>query len=69
MDEERAAFEQLTLTNFKMWNPTTLKTFNNFSLIMTNISDSILIFELIQQAVLMSFILFLNILKVPKTSL
>ena len=69
MDEERAAFEQLTLANFKMWNPTTLKTFNNFSLIMTNISDSILIFELIQQAVLMSFILFLNILKVPKTSL
>ena len=60
MDEEQAFFEQLTLSNFKMWSFTTLKDFNNYSVITTNISDNIndivnvvlffllLIFELFQ---------------------
>ena len=43
MDEEQAFFEQLTLSNFKMWSFTTLKDFNNYSVITTNISDNIMI--------------------------
>ena len=38
---EKAVFEQLTLGDFKMWSSTTLKAFNNYSIIMTNYSDSI----------------------------
>ena len=30
MDEEQAIFELLTLSKFKKWSPTTLKTFNNY---------------------------------------
>ena len=41
MDEEQAIFEQLTLSNFKKWSSTALKTFNNYTKIMTNITDKI----------------------------
>ena len=37
MDKEQAVIEQLTLTDFKMWDSTTLNTFNNYSKIMINI--------------------------------
>ena len=58
----------------------TLKTFNNYTIIMNNSNDIIrifqvwcffsllLIFQLIQQAALVSFMLFLNILKILKIS-
>ena len=36
MDEEQAVFEQLTLSNFKKWSSTALKTFNSYTTIMTN---------------------------------
>ena len=40
MDEEdQAVIEQLTLSNFKKWSFTALKTFNNYTIIMTNNSD------------------------------
>ena len=41
IDEEQAVFEQLTLNDFKKWNPTALNTFNNSTIIMTNKSDKI----------------------------
>ena len=41
MGEEQALFEQLTLSDFKVCSSTTLKTFNNYSIIMTNISSNI----------------------------
>ena len=41
MDKEQAVFEQLTLSNFKKWSSTALKTFNNYTIIMTNNSDKI----------------------------
>ena len=39
MDEEQAAFEWLTLNNFKT---TSIKIFNNYSLIMTSFSSNII---------------------------
>ena len=39
MDKEQAVFEQLTLSDFKKWSSTALKTFNNYTKIMTNNSD------------------------------
>ena len=39
MDEEQVVFEQLTLSDFKKWSSTSLKTFNNYTIIMTNNSD------------------------------
>ena len=34
IDKEQAAFEQLTLSDFKKWNSIALKTFNNYTIIM-----------------------------------
>ena len=45
MDEEYAVFEQLTLSDFKKWISTALNTFNNYTIIMTNNSDKIRIYE------------------------
>ena len=39
--EEQAVFEQFTLSDFKKWSSTALKTFNNYTIIMTNNSDKI----------------------------
>ena len=39
MDEEQAAFEELTLNDFNKWSSTALKTFNNHNIIITNNSD------------------------------
>ena len=60
-------------------DPPLFKTFKNYIIIMTNISDKIrilcvwccllLIFELVQQAALVNFKLFMNILKILKISL
>ena len=41
MDEGQAVFEQLTLSGLKKKNSTALKTFNNYTIIMTNNSDKI----------------------------
>ena len=41
MDEEQVVFEQLTLSDVKKWSSTALKTFNNYTIIMTNNSDKI----------------------------
>ena len=41
MDKEQDVFEQSTLSDFEKWSSTTLKTFNNYTTIMTNISDKI----------------------------
>ena len=41
MDEEQAVFKQLTLSDFKRWSSTALRTFNNYTIIMTNNSDKI----------------------------
>ena len=38
MDEEQPVFEQVILSDFKMWSSTALKTFNNDSVVITNIS-------------------------------
>ena len=38
IDKEQAVFEKLPLSDFKMWSFAALKTFNNYSIIMTNIS-------------------------------
>ena len=40
MDDEQAVFEQITLSDFKMRGSTVLKTFNNYSIIMTNNNDN-----------------------------
>ena len=40
MDEEQAVFEQLTLSDFNMWSSKVLKTFNDYSIIMTDIRIS-----------------------------
>ena len=37
MGEEQAVFEQLTLIDFKKCNSGALKTFNNYSIIMSNL--------------------------------
>ena len=41
MDKEQAVFEQLTLGDFKKWSSTTLKTFNNYAIMITNNRDKI----------------------------
>ena len=41
MDKEQGVFEQLTLSYFKNWNYTALKTFNNYTIIIINYSDKI----------------------------
>ena len=69
IDEEQAALEQLTLSDFKKWSPTAVKTFHNYTIIITNMWHfclSCLLFELIQQATLVNFTLFLNIFKILK---
>ena len=37
MDKKQAVFEQLSLSDFKTWNSTALKTFNNYNETITNI--------------------------------
>ena len=39
MYKEQAVFEQLTLSDFRKWNSTALKTFNISTIIITNNSD------------------------------
>ena len=41
MEKEQFIFEQLTLSNFKKWDSIALKTFNNYSTIMTSNRDKI----------------------------
>ena len=41
MDEEPAVFEQLILYEIKLWSSISLKTFNNYSIIKTNINNNI----------------------------
>ena len=41
MDEEKAVFEQLTLSDFKKWSSTALNAFSNHIIIITNNSDKI----------------------------
>ena len=41
MDEEQAVFEQIILSDLKIWSSIALKTFNNFSIIIANISNKI----------------------------
>ena len=41
MDEDQAVFEQLSLSDFKKRSSTALKTFNNYTIIMTKNSDKI----------------------------
>ena len=78
MDEKQAVFEKLTFIHSKKLISTALITFNNYTIVMTNNSYKIrilyeygvlsllLIFELIQQAALVNFMLFLNIFKILK---
>ena len=40
MNEEQAVFEQLTLSDFRMWSSKVLKAFNDYSITMTNIRIS-----------------------------
>ena len=80
MDKEQAVLEQLTSSDFKKWSSTTLKTFNYYTIIMTNNSDKIskstsvvflsllCNFELIEQAALVDFLLYLNIFKILRIS-
>ena len=39
MNEDKAVFEHVSLSYFKKWSSTELKTFDNYSIIMTNISN------------------------------
>ena len=41
MNKEQAVFEQITLSDFKKWSSSALKTFNNYTITMTNNSDKI----------------------------
>ena len=41
MDKEQAVFEQLTLSDFKKWSSLASKTFNNYTIAMTNNSVKI----------------------------
>ena len=41
MDKEQALFEQLTLSDFKKWSSLASKTFNNYTIAMTNNSVKI----------------------------
>ena len=43
IDKQQAVFEQLTLSDFKKWSSTALKTFNNYTIKMTNNSYKITI--------------------------
>ena len=45
MDKEQTVFQQLTLSDFKKWSSTAFKTFNNSTIIMTNNSEEIRIYE------------------------
>ena len=65
MDRKQALFEQLTLSEFKKWNSTALKTFNNYTIMMTNNSNKVtksmflshlLIFDSIWQPAAVNFI-------------
>ena len=47
MDEEQAVFEQLTLSDFKKWSSTALKTFNKYAIIMTNNSNNVVLLSLL----------------------
>ena len=40
IDKEQAVFEQLTLRDFKKWS-SSVKTFNNYTITMTNNNDKI----------------------------
>ena len=40
MDEEEVIFEQLTLSDFKMWSSTVLKSCNNYDVILANNTDN-----------------------------
>ena len=42
MNKQQAVFEKFTLSNFKKWSSTALKTLNNYIIIMTNNSDKIM---------------------------
>ena len=77
MDKKHAVFEQLR--DLKKWSSTALNTFNNYTIITTNNRGKIrissvwcfcllFIFELIQQAALVIFKLYLNIFKILKIS-
>ena len=71
MGKEQAVFEQLTLSDIKMWSSPELKTFNNYARITTNNRGKIRIswacflslfsFELIQQAFQVVFEQFQNL--------
>ena len=39
MDEEQAVFEQLTLSDFKMWSSTAVNNFYNHTILMTENGD------------------------------
>ena len=72
MDEEQAAFEQLTFNDFKKWSFTALKTFNIYPILMQHMNimsvvllSLLLIFELIHQAALLNF-MFFSIFKISK---
>ena len=41
MDKKQAVFEQFTLRDYKKWNSSALKTFNNCTIILNNNSDKI----------------------------
>ena len=41
MDEEQAVFEQLTLSDFKMWSSTAVNNFHNHTILMTENDDKI----------------------------
>ena len=39
MSKEEAVFNRLTLSSFKRWNSTALKSFNNYTIVMANSSE------------------------------
>ena len=41
MDKEQDEFDELTLSDFKEWGSTTLKTFNNYTIMKTSNSGKI----------------------------
>ena len=41
VDEQKAVFEQLTLSDFKMWSSTAFKTFDSYTIIMNNNTDNV----------------------------
>ena len=71
MNENKGIFEQLTLSNFKIRSATESKTFNNYSIIMTNVTDNkeyVGNFWVNPKGCLGEFMFFLNILKISKIS-